>query len=437
MRERRRAIYVNCDGLGVSWISDERTPSLARLHATGVVACDHRAVFPSVTRCSAASLTTGCLPRRHGLHGNRMGLQEDGRLVVRDVGLPDFRDHMRRATGGTLKVPSLAERVADRGSFIAFSNVSPGAAYFLDPEHHGFVYHRAGSFGPGGRAITGPDHLDVSHDLAGDVAMTERFCAEIISERQPAVAILWLANPDLTLHSSPLGSPAHLDAMRVADRCVAQVMQAVAAQRAAGDDILVMVGSDHGQETIHAGVDITDWLARAGLAHDIASGALAVATQGTAALIYTSPKVAGRMVELVPELEQQTWVGQVILGEALSTVGHEPGGGLIAAVDMAQIDRPNAFSVPFGRYVAVDGDKPPALGCGQHGGLGPDETRPFLVIDRPGVPPGTITERTSLVDIAPSILAFLGVAADGLDGRPLLEPGLRAKRRTAIHPSRA
>src|SRR5262249_10346387 len=84
---------------------------------------------------------------------------------------------------------------------------------------------------------------------------------------------------------------------------------------------------------------------------------------------------------------------------------------------------PNAFGVPFGRYVAVDGDKPPALGCGQHGGLGPDETRPFLVIDRAGLTPGAIVERSSLIDIAPSILDFLGVAADGIDGRSLLARG--------------
>jgi hypothetical protein len=389
------------------------------------VARDHRAVFPSVTRCSAASLTTGCHPRRHGLHGNRMGLLENGRLVVRDVGLPDFRDHMRRATGGTLKVPALAERVADCGGCVAFSNVSPGAAYFLDPEHHGFVYHRAGSFGPDGRAIAGADHLAVSHDLAGDVAMTERFCEEVVKARRPAVGILWLANPDLTLHSAPLGSPAHLDAMRIADDCVARVIEAVAEQRAAGDDILLMVGSDHGQETIHAGVDITRWLATVGFARDIEAGALAVATQGTAALIYASAAVAERIATFVPRLEQEAWVEYVILGDALSDVGHEPSHGLVAAIDMAQIDRPNAFGVPFGRYVAVDGDKPAALGCGQHGGLGPDETRPFLVIDRPGLSPGAITERTSLIDIAPSILDFLGVAADGVDGRSLLVPAVR------------
>ena len=38
----------------------------------------------------------------------------------------------------------MAERVANEGGFIAFSNVSPGAAFFLDPERYGYVYHRSG-----------------------------------------------------------------------------------------------------------------------------------------------------------------------------------------------------------------------------------------------------------------------------------------------------
>ena len=40
-------------------------------------------------------------------------------VVVRDVGAPDFREHMRRVTGRTLRVPALSERVANHGGLIA------------------------------------------------------------------------------------------------------------------------------------------------------------------------------------------------------------------------------------------------------------------------------------------------------------------------------
>ena len=168
----KRTVFVCCDGLGASWVTQAHTPLLHALRRRSLWCADHRAVFPSVTRVSAASVATGAAPVRHGLHGNRMGLPEHDRIVVRDVGKPDFRDHMRRALGRTLAIPTLAERVAGHGGCIAFSNVSPGAAYFLDPEHFGYVHHRAGSFAPGGASLGGADHLDVSHDLAGDRMMT-------------------------------------------------------------------------------------------------------------------------------------------------------------------------------------------------------------------------------------------------------------------------
>jgi len=178
----RRTVFVCCDGLGRNWIGPETTPVLHGLRDKSLWCAEHSAVFPSVTRASAASVTTGCHPARHGLHGNRMGLFEDGRIVVRDVGAPDFRNHMRRATGRTLLVPALSERVANDGGFIALSNVSPGAAFFLDPDAHGYVYHRSGSHAPGGKPL---EALPVTHDAAGDWAMTERFCQEVLVERKP------------------------------------------------------------------------------------------------------------------------------------------------------------------------------------------------------------------------------------------------------------
>src|SRR5437899_6621792 len=235
----RRAVFVCCDGLGCDWVRPGTTPILHAL-ASGSLWCEeHNAVFPSVTRVSAASVAAGCLPARHGLHGNRMGLIEDGRIVVRDVGNPDFRTHMRRATGGTLLVPALAERVAGAGGCIAFSNVSPGAAYFLDPEHFGHVYHRDGSYGPGGDRIARPDALEVSHDADGDWAMTQRFCADVLCVRRPAVALMWLCDPDHTLHGVPLGSSEHADALRGAERCVQAVFRTVERLRADGEEIVL------------------------------------------------------------------------------------------------------------------------------------------------------------------------------------------------------
>lgn len=429
---QRRAIYVNCDGLGADWLRPEFVPTIAGLAARGRRAAVYRAVFPSVTRVSAASIATGCRPAQHGLQGNRMALVESGRLRVHDVGPPGFFPHWRHVSGHTLQVPSLAARLPHGAGFVAFSNVSPGAAYALDPDHHGFVYHRAGSFGPGGTAISGAEHLAVSHDCAGDVAMAQRFCREVIDTRRPAVSVLWLANPDLTLHGTPLGSPQHLDALRVADGCVAQVMDAVAKARRAGEDILLIVGSDHGQETIGAGICISDWLAAHGLRRQVEGGSVAVASQGTSALLYALAEARLLLEQVLPAMASEPWAGTIYGGDALPSLGHRAG-HLVAAVDFARDTRSNPFGVPGHRYVATDGEKPAAVGFGQHGGLGPDETRPFLVLDHPAITAGMIDAPASLIDVAPTILTFLGLPCEGTDGRPLPpfdDPGFNRSQRS-------
>jgi hypothetical protein len=421
MMGSRRAVLVCCDGLGREWVGPGWTPVLHRLALESVWYDEHRAVFPSVTRVSAASVATGCEPRRHGLHGNRMGLLEEGRLQVRDVGHPDFRTHMRRATGKTLRVPTVAERVAGLGGCIAFSNVSPGAAYFLDPEHFGHVYHRAGSFAPGGAPITGDAALEVSHDLAGDWAMTQRFCGEVLRGRAPSVAVLWLANPDLTLHGAGLGSPAHLEALHQTGRCVSAVLQTVRQLRAEGEDILLLVGSDHGQETMGESIDMEAWLSSRGLGEALDQGQIAVAGQGTAALLYATGQGRAALLEVLDALRQQPWVDSVLAEGRLPERGLDEAGGLVAAVNMAGRERNNAHGVPGERWVVAEPGKVAVAGHGNHGGWGQGETRPFLIINHAALAPAVVRDRTSLLDLAPTMLAFLGLAATGMDGRALVD----------------
>ncbi|MFZ5780951.1 MAG: alkaline phosphatase family protein [Pseudomonadota bacterium] len=420
MAGTRRAVFVCCDGLGRDWVRPETTPMLDRLRRRSLWCADHAAVFPSVTRVSAASVATGCHPARHGLHGNRMALREEQGLIVRDVGQPDFRAHMRRVTGGTLLMPTLAERVTQAGGFIAFSNVSPGAAYFLDPDNHGWVYHRAGSWAPGGEAVPSSDALAVSHDAAGDWAMTQRFCDEVLRRRRPAVALLWLCDPDHTLHGVPLGSPAHADALRGAERCVAEVARTVDALRQEGDEILLMVGSDHGQETIGGSVNIERWLVDQGLGGMLAARDVAVAGQGTAAVLYATERGRAPLLGVIEAMRREAWAAEVVVGEALMARGFAPHGGVVAAVNMGRSADANPYGVPGRRWVVEEDGKPVPVGSGQHGGWGPDETRPFLMIDAEDGASGGLERSSSLLDIAPTIARFLGLPLEGFDGAPLV-----------------
>ncbi len=382
-----RAVIVICDSLRADLITPTDTPFLVELSERAAYFAAHRSVFPSTTRASAASIATGCLPARHGLLGNTMALDEGEGLVCRSAGHPDFPDRLRRATGRTLHVPTLAERLRRHGAVsISCANVSPGAAYFQDPDGHGFVYHAAGSYGPGRRPLDDPASAALKKGTAGDRAMTERFCAEILEERAPALAIMWLSEPDYTGHHSPLGSPEHRSAIAGADRCARQVFETVRRLDPSGDRILFITGSDHGMETITRAIDLDALLIGAGLKRGPQSRDVVV--------------------------------------DRLAAVGLPTNSAMRIAVTLAGEDCANPHGVRgYCPIVQDPADSESKVGFGQHGGLGPNEQRPFLMIEGGGFAPGPRHEPTSLIDIAPTVLRHLHMAHDDMDGRALPRVG--------------
>ena len=417
----RRNVIVMLDGLRRDMINAEHTPHLVTFAEQAERFTGYRSVFPSATRVVSATLATGCYPARHELQGNSLALLENGTLVAHDAGHPEFLQHKRRVTGRSLAVPTLAERLKDAGGAIVFNNVSPGAAYAHDPDGFGFVYHRAGSFGPGRTLLPEIEQLRVTLDAAGDRLMTERFVSEVLSERRPALAVLWLGEPDHIQHASPLGSPDHIATLREADRHAGLVISTADRLRDAGDDILLMIGSDHGHQTVSGVVDINGELVDAGLKANADSGDILAISNGTSALIYVHPDHESVVPSLDDFLHTRSWTGEIIRSADLATVGQAPRHGLSFAVSLKADDAPNAFGIRGSSLEAKPGDlKSDHLGCGQHGGLAAYEQAPFLMIDGTGFSPGTGRQEPSCItDIAPTILTHLGLPASGMDGRAL------------------
>jgi hypothetical protein len=423
-----RAVALVLDGRRRDFVTAERTPRLAQFRDRATFFAAHRSVFPSATRVAASSVATGCLPARHGLQGNSVALLEDGVLVRRDAGGPDFLEHKRRVTGTALAVPTLAERVRGRGGAIIFSNASPGAAYVHDPDGHGFLYNRAGSFGPGRSRVPAGDELRVTGDLAGDRAMTRRFIDEVLTERRPAVAVIWLHEPDHMQHELPLGSPAHLEVVRQADALAGLIIEAVDRLREAGEDILLVAASDHGHQTVAGVVDVEAELIAAGLKAGPASGDVISVSSGTSTLIYVHPDCTARLPALRDFLAGCAWAGRVIPSDRLHEVGQAGGQGLAFAVAMRAEDRLNDYGVPGLSVEAIPAaGKSHHLGSGQHGGLGRYEQSPVLMIAGPGFEAGgTRSDPTSIIDIAPTVLRHLGLPPEGMDGRALQHGGASA-----------
>jgi arylsulfatase A-like enzyme len=417
----RRAVVVVLDGMRRDLISEERTPTLARFAARAQSFAEHRSMFPSATRVVSASFATGCTPARHELQGNSLALLENGRLVYHDAGHPEFLQHKRKMTGRSLAVPTLAERLAPAGGMILFSNVSPGAAYAHDPDGHGHVYHRAGSFGPGRKRIEGAGALRIAQDLAGEWTLTSRFIDEALQERRPALAVLWMGEPDASQHVMPLGSPEHLTVLRQADANAARVVEAVDRMRDQGDDVLLILCSDHGHQTVTRVIDVEGELVAAGLKDNRASGDVVTPTSGTSTLVYVHPDHAAKTEAIGAFLAGRDWVDRVVPAAELASVGQAPRHGLAFAISLKSDDEPNAFGVRGRSYESRPAvGKTTHVGCGQHGGLARYEQMPFLMIDGPGFTAGSVsTTPTSPIDLAPTILAHLDQSGEGMEGRGL------------------
>ena len=283
-RLMRRGVLMIIDGLRADMLNENYVPALTEIARRSSRFTAHRSVFPSATRINSASIATGCYPRRHGLGGNAIALDEGRGLRPVSVGAADFRDRWRQATGHTLRVPTLAERLRGKGNAIIHSNASAGAAHMQDPDSHGILYHRSGSFGPDRRPITGPEHLDVSYDAAGDEETTRRFCAALESEEHAAALhVLWVCEPDHAQHQMPLGSPAHREILLGADGRARQVFECVEHLRRRGEELLFILASDHGHETTSAIVPVTALMVEHGFIDAEDSTAIVLASSGMSA----------------------------------------------------------------------------------------------------------------------------------------------------------
>ena len=307
---------------------------------------------------------------------------------------------------------------------IMFSNVSPGAAFAHDPDGHGYIYHRAGSFAPGRKRIEGVQALDIAQDAAGEQRMTERFVSEVLVDRRPPLAIIWMGEPDATQHVRPLGSPEHLAVLRQADANAARVVEAVGRLRDAGDEVLLIVCSDHGHQTVSRIVDVEAELMAAGLKESRESGDVVTPTSGTSTLVYVHPDHAAKLDAIGAFLASRDWIDKVVPPAELATVGQAPHHGLAFAISLKSDDAPNPFGVRGHSYESKPvAGKATHLNCGQHGGLAKYEQMPFLMIDGEGFTAASVSYTpTSPIDIAPTILAHLQLPAEGMDGRRLQLP---------------
>lgn len=421
MASSKLAVLVIADGLRRDFINDQSTPFLNSLKKHALWCSRHKSVVPCVTRVAAASMATGCYPDKHELAGNKLCLRGPGGLIACDAGKPEFFRDALQLRGYALARPTLAQITAPIGGARIYGNASPGAAYVQDPLHFGHVFHRWASMAPGGKELHGDKALTITAELDGDAAMTERFISDLCQEPLPAAAVLWLGHPDSTQHHHAMGSAEHRRALLSTDQNIAKVSNLVQTLRRSGRDVLFMVGSDHGHETVSGSIDIAAELVAAGLKQDARSQDVLVAANGTAALVYVESPASETLSRMEHFLRTAPWAGQVIARRDFSKLHICPADSLEFFVSLrANPDAVSRCGIA-GCSLATSGSGGGSIiGTGQHGGLGVHEQSPFLLIEHPNVAPCILEGATDLTNIAPTILDFLGLDRASMDGVSLL-----------------
>ena len=446
-----RVVIVLFDGLRPDMATPDRMPALSAFLGGARRFTEASSVFPSITRVCATAIGTGMPPAVSGIIHNAFPdpAARDGRFL--DTA---SADDMRRGTAvhgpGFIATPRFADALAPQGKRFAFIHSgSAGGTYLLDPrarENGSFVMSLSG------RAATGtPEAWDeVTGRLgtppvpaSGKVPLVDyagRAMAEVVlPEIRPDVALLWLTEPDWSFHYSGMDTPDTRAALRAADDAFARVLEAVAALPDA-ERVAVIAMSDHGHVGTTDRFDLPAELQALGFEAtlDRMGPDLSVAA-GTLCWLWPSRPDAARLAGLVAALQEKPWCGALLAPGGNGVEGPFPGTFDLALVNadhprsaplLVQLrggPEPDRWGLP-GHSPIVGKDFPP--GGGMHGGLHRQEMANLIALRMAGVEAGEDAAPVGLIDIAPTLLALLGVApVVPMAGRSVLTHAAPRERR--------
>lgn len=417
---RLRTLLIVVDGLRPDHVTADRTPTLAAFAAGGVVSSAHHSVYPTVTRVNATSLATGMVPRSHGILDNAIYLPAVDSARALNTG--DARAMMRADSvlgGRLITAPTIHELLAARGMrSVVASAGSSGSAYLLAGAGRApilatdLVLPR--SLEPAVRARVGaPPPKGGATSLANAWAVNALLRVGIDS-LDADVGMIWLTDPDHSVHAAGLGSVIADSVISAVDRDVARLLAGLAA-RGLRDRIDVLIVSDHGFST-HAGRD-------APIERVLAPVRAHVVTAGSA--VYLRRGHEASRADVLQALLASPEVGAVFTpGDSMhgrepgtfSFAGvaweHERGGDFLFSANWSH--QRNAAGIP-GRTAQG--------GVAGHGTTSPYDIGATFIAAGPSIKRGVRSAVPSAnSDVAPTIMALLGLSVPTyMEGRPLLE----------------
>ena len=434
----RRVLIIGADGLRPDLLDPQLMPNVAALAASGIRALDHHAVYPTHTRVNISALATGTMPGRHGIVANTMLVPNATDDHIIDTGNYQHINSLEAASSGNaLLVPSLGDLLAARGERVAVAATSSAGAAMLWTHRHlsrmvnvNSTYGIADLYDLRDKLGELPVKERGAPQLAGQAYATSAVTELFLNDERNRVVVLWMNEPDTSFHYAGLGSPESIEALRMVDRCVGEIVTALE-KKGLREQFDIFFISDHGHSTVEAHNTLREYVAQAQREINHPLPPLATASDYIYARPGTSEPSTDELAPLAEWLLQQPWAGVVLGGtpELATLPGVLPLAGLwngqlnarrpLLAVSPRWCDNRNEHGV-VGSVRSLTTQS--ALRS-SHGSLSPYDLHASFIANGPSFRSGAqSTLPTGATDLLPTVLTLLGLPLHApLDGRVLWE----------------
>lgn len=425
-----RHLLLVLDGLRPDYVTKEVMPNLYALAQRGVTFTNHHAVYPTVTRVNASSISTGTYPERHGILGNSVFFPRvDARRFLDTGQRSDLERIQKDQDGVLLTAPTLGETLRAHGKrMLAIGAGTTGSVFLLNHTVSGGAvlhtdYALPATLQERVIAELGPPPAEGHPNDARNSRAVNAFFKIGLPSVDPSVTVMWLSDPDTTAHALGMGHPTTIEALRRLDREVLNVQEGL---RAAGlfDVYNIWVTSDHGFATYTGAPDVRGLLQP--FAGALPDGSPRVVHGETA--IYVRDRDQQVVRQIVRALQSTPGIGAIftrpdrpgsLVGSVEGTLsfdvargGHARAGAILYSPDWT--DARNAYGIAGTNA---------SNGVAGHSSSSPFEIHNTLIAAGPDLKQGTTIDVASgNIDFVPTFLQMLGLPVpSSVQGRPLLE----------------
>jgi hypothetical protein len=433
-----RVLIVVFDALRPEFLNSYVMPNLSAFAEAGVRYTDSHSTFPTETRVNQSAVTTGCMPRGHGIVGNKFVVDDLGRRQVLNTGddaaLEAAIPHLR---SGLLGVPTLSEIVTANGlSYASLSTGTSGGGRLINPRSDAsgsfrLALRRPEASTPHGAfdAVTAKIGPMPTYALPAKEWVTwgvNAYLDYVETEIAPDVMVLWLCEPDESFHKLGIGSPASIEAISHVDREFGRILEHHAGSLADGS-LQIVAMSDHGQTTL-AGepLDLPSVFTDAGFAAVGASDQpVCHVVVDNAGGVWLDESQRGLRGEMIAWLREQPWCGPLFTADGIAgtlrqadiCIEHP------RAPDISLVLRSDQSANAWGYNGTTQHDAPYPIGGGCHGGLSRAELHNVLTLGGSAFAGGRVIDvPAGNIDVLPTVLHVLGVDIPAhIEGRILRE----------------